>query len=451
MTAAFSRPFAGRAAFHADEPAYGLLLRTAEHNGMRGTNKVFRLAGVVGGQGVHDVDPDEVARLCRHDDRTAAVRHASPVLTTLTVDLLGSTLSRDHFSVVRRRWCPLCMREDPYHRAWWDLHHFTACPDHGLAMADDCVCRPGHDPQWRTSHVGACRCGRRLEDAVVAPATAPEIDLSRYLRDRLLGLPRSATVMDDLPTLGDALAAMEAIGAASMRDTLPKLRRSIGRGEVAAEGFRVACGGEAAVLDLLDRIATRPEKKARWGVEHAYGTFYGFVDGLEDGSALAALLKPALLEHASRTVRLKTGSMLVGVEVPRQPGIDLTEAAARCGMTFERFRRIGTLAGLLPRSSIQGTPARLDEGKVEELATRLAGSVSREEAAGLLDIAPHAAGRLIKADPPHLRLCRHAGPREPPQHLDPACGRGAQARRRLAGPRRRRALQERSLAHQSGG
>lgn len=113
-----------------DEPSYGLLTRTAVHNGTRLYPAIFARYGIKYRFGVHNIDPVEVAFSC-HADPIGVVR-ASPVAATKTVELLHQVLHRDHFSTVRRRWCPECLKEDAYHRAWWDIVAITCCPKHGI-------------------------------------------------------------------------------------------------------------------------------------------------------------------------------------------------------------------------------------------------------------------------------------------------------------------------------
>ena len=389
----------GKVTHHPDEPAYGLLVRTGAHNGARRIYTLFARCGIQRGQGVSDVDPTKVARLCGHGSDAAAterVVRATPRVTSADVSIFSERVAREHFSVVNRRWCPECMEEDPYHRAVWDIPYFTACPDHGVRIVEDCGCE--RRPAWKRSLPDKCVNGHRFDDAARTPAPALEASLSAYVRDRLLGRDRRPSALDDLPTLGAALTVMDRVGQASLGEAknMNALRRDLGRAGVAAEGFRVLSDFPAGFDDLLDRLlksSGRRKGPRQWGTVSAYGPFYTWVANLADDGALVVRMKEAIAAHASKHVVLKTGATVAGLVVERQPGIDVVEAAKRTGMTFERFRRVATVMGVLPAKDMKGRPARMKAEDIEGLR----GHKTRQQVAAELGIAPCVTGSLIHA------------------------------------------------------
>jgi len=393
----FTVPMNVRVKLHPDEPPYGLLLRTAIEHGRNRIWTLFQRSGLESGQGVSDLDPERVAFLCNHD--AEEVRAMAPRVSPACVSILADEIHRDHFSVVNRRWCPECLVESDHHRVWWDVQYFVACPDHGIRIAEQCGCE--RRPSWKRSRPLSCQKGHDFRYVAREQATPDEIGLSAYVRDRLLGR-RSATpvLVDAAGSLGQALENLDMLGLASLsgKQDLTALRARIGRAAVAVEGFRIVSSWPDAYVDMLDRlVASAPKRSSmrQWGLDHAYGPFYVWLDQHAGPDALTAPLRATLAEHAVRNVTLKTGRKVAKVEVPAAPGVDLTSAAAQWGMTFERFRRVATVMGILPEKSLRGRPARLDEGRVAELAPVMRDSKTLDEAADELGIANHVAAKLI--------------------------------------------------------
>ncbi|WNS46105.1 TniQ family protein [Paenibacillus sp. MMS20-IR301] len=63
----------------------------------------------------------------------------------------------------RVKYCPQCMREDPFHRLQWDIANVTVCLEHELLLLERCT-----SCQKTTSifdlMAGHCRCGTFIED-----------------------------------------------------------------------------------------------------------------------------------------------------------------------------------------------------------------------------------------------------------------------------------------------
>ena len=398
IRAQFKVPMPARVDHQIDEPAYGLYLRTCAANGRVRTYTAFQRCGITTGQSVSDIDPINVAHLCKNEP--GPIAWATPKVTPAGVSLFNDRVGRDHFSAVHRRWCPACLEESPHHRVWWDIQYVTACPDHGIKILEDCGCE--RKPLWKRSHPLRCVAHHDFRDAERSMAGEEERALSSYVRDRTLSRHRVGTyIVDSLPTLGDVLSVCDQIGRASLDVgvPLPRLRERLGRGAVAAEGFRILANFPSAFEELLDRLVGRPRPRMtsirQWGVEHAYGDFYVWLANQPGESEFFRLLKVAIAAHAEANLTLKSGHKVAGIEVKPALGVDLTTAAERWGVTFERFRRLATTMGILPKGSLRGRPARLDEALIEEWAPVIRSAKTREEVARELDIAPHVCGQLI--------------------------------------------------------
>lgn len=64
------------------------------------------------------------------------------------------------FPLERRRFCPLCMKESPYHRAIWDVKPLDVCPLHGVKLESACRC--GKPTSWHDRDINRCDCGSLL-------------------------------------------------------------------------------------------------------------------------------------------------------------------------------------------------------------------------------------------------------------------------------------------------
>lgn len=390
-----SRPLPGRVQRFSDEPHYALLLRTAEHNGVFQPYTTFWRAGLTRGQNVADLSVEKVAFLCQQDATELAP--AAPVVTTAEVKIGGQTLYRDQVSVERRRWCPACMDEQPYHRVWWDVMALAACPDHGLMLAERCGC--ARRPLWRSSPLTKCSRGHRYAAVDAAVAPADEVAFSAYVRARLCGRDRTPVPLLDELDLGEAVRVVQRIGRASLDEDRRFVRVQTGRDGLAAEGFRIAQDFAPRIDEVFDRLLAQSKARKgvrQWGAEHAYGDFYIWIANYPAGSQFAAAIKQAVASHAEQNIVIKTGHKVAGVEVAQPEGVDMTTAAEMWGVTFERFRRLATTIGIIPKSSLRGRPARLDPETVDLWADRIRNAKTRQEVAAELKIAPAQVARLIK-------------------------------------------------------
>ncbi len=72
----------------------------------------------------------------------------------------GLTVPHRLFPMEARRFCPLCMKETPFHRAIWDVKPLDICPIHGVKL--EAACRCGKPVTWRDQAVDRCECGSLL-------------------------------------------------------------------------------------------------------------------------------------------------------------------------------------------------------------------------------------------------------------------------------------------------
>lgn len=387
-------PFPARVALYPDEPAHGLLLRAAEHNGTRKYHQLFLRFGVRHSFLANNVDPIAVAAACRADPD--AVAHASPVATPKTVDLLGQRMHRDHYSVHRRRWCPQCLSEAPYHRAWWDVVAIHACPTHRVKLVTDCGC-PKRST-WQSFGITHCRAGHDLRDAAAPSVDEADLVVDRYLVGRLTGVDHIGhPYLEDMP-LGEAISLLERLGVTSIdpQGSLRRLRSEVGTERLMIAGYQVLSDFPNGFRALLDGIASvRATRLGAWGVNKVYGEFYYWVQDLP-ASQLTDAMREELADHAQANTPLKTGTKLADdrhVEL----GYTLEEAAATVGVASKKFRRIAVEFGLLSVRKRSGHPARLDRSRVHEIAEVLRGAKSMSEIAEELGLGKRAINSIVSA------------------------------------------------------
>lgn len=86
------------------------------------------------------------------------------------------------------RFCPLCLAEDPYWRAGWELYFHDACPVHGVWMIDKCS--SCWEPLvWNRPDLVRCRCGADLRTESARECPDNVIWLAKILTSKLLEAP----------------------------------------------------------------------------------------------------------------------------------------------------------------------------------------------------------------------------------------------------------------------
>jgi hypothetical protein len=231
---------------------------------------------------------------------------ATPVVTKRTVQLLGQTVRRRHWSGDEPRWCPGCIAESSHYRTYHGLIDFTVCPFHGCAIAIG----TGGDRSlsWRHPSMAYTPDGTRVGRQVPrSPEPSPSFE--RWLLGRLGVLPPwTVPLLEGVP-LDSVLDTVSLLGRAATRGwsrTAPRIGHDgLSRQAVVAAGYGVLTGGIAAIEALFERIAAEAEgrigpRHQRWGLNHSYGwLFQAIIYGQRAGSILPAV-KAAVMTDALR-------------------------------------------------------------------------------------------------------------------------------------------------------
>jgi hypothetical protein len=391
------RPYPGRLEPRPGEPAYGLLLRTANHNGVLNAYTMFQRNGLQKGASVATLSTPHAAFVCRQ--RTSVLRQWTPRILPSKIEIGRETLFSDQFSAWRRRWCAECLREDPYHRVWWDISCVSACSIHRIKLTDHCGCKSA--PLWRSCELVECRGGHNFTMTQQLPADEIDVALSGYIRGRLLEADYRPNPLLDPLEIGEAIRICERIGRASLVDAVaPQSRpKVIHRHQEVAEGFYILSDFESRFVNLLDRLVAASDSRAsdrRWGVWRAYGRIYTWIAGYPSGSRFSEAIKHAVAIHAAKHVIVKTRHAIAGVKPVDLDTVDMQAAADLWQLRIDRFRRVASALDLIPETTMRGEPPRLDRAKIEYWADRLRLAKRRQTIASELGISSPEIGRLVK-------------------------------------------------------
>lgn len=181
------------------------------------------------------------------------------------------------------RFCPLCLAEEPYWRADWEIYYQDACPDHGIWLVDRCSSCNQHVP-WNRRSVIRCECGADLRGESGATCPDDVVRISRILRGRLFS-----------QEIGDVPVPMKGLGLVEMQ----QLIRFFGAGMTSAEGqkplkirdsgaMNVSWGitsAAAAILmnwpvafhQVLDQLQSRAPDFQRHALKSAFGRMYHYL------------------------------------------------------------------------------------------------------------------------------------------------------------------------------
>ena len=364
-------PFPLRVTPYSDEPAHALLVRTAARNGTSMFSTVFKRCGILYGRGVALVDVGLVAYLCGAEPE--ALERASARRSPDEVSLLGQSLRNEHLGGWFRRWCPLCLQEEPYHRVWWDISYLTCCPVHNVELVGRCEC--GKPLVHGGQGITHCKEEHDLRTVACTPVDPSELAAERYIVRRLLGRPRARSDLLDAVSLGQAIHVMERLGRAALAEDLDVegARKVVGIRRLLSTGFDVVStlpNGFDVILDRL--LASRTDDQLR-SIGSAYGTLRTWIFDRARQSPdcpLIAALKDRITVHAAANFVSPTRMV---IDDRPTDGVIGTDVATRCGLPYQTFLRLAQTLGFdiqMPRAR---RPALVPAAQVETIVDRITG------------------------------------------------------------------------------
>jgi len=368
-----------------DEPAHGFFVRLAGLNNQLSASVVASSFGLNG----RDLQPSECLDFAMSFPIANKERllSATPTVNTATVTMFGETFRRRDWSIDRRYFCPGCLAEDAYHRAYWDLVMFRHCPFHNQPLR--CVDLSGHKVPWWSPSFEYSPFGNSIIEHGNR-VDLPQPTAEAYVLGRL-GLTDTLVVplLDELPTLAGVLPAIEFAGKlvlGGFRETRPSLA-SLGKDSVTRAGFDLLQKGNDAIVQTLENLATdssaRGTRRDR-GLEFLFGWAYR---AAKDSSIYGTIFTDRMVEVAALREG-HTRSVRKLKDVKRRIKLtDVTDLSQEFGVTEERIRRI---AGLLGISKCQSESFKryvaFSVDEVRLIRRTLLEFIDRDGAAKLLDI-----------------------------------------------------------------
>lgn len=366
-----------------EETAQGLLLRIAEIQGHRSSDRTERATGIIRSRLAHGF-PDQLrifaAEIAQDFQKIAA---DSPLRNERGRLCLRGHPMGDLLDFGPRRLCPVCLDEASHHRFWWDVRPITTCPRHGIELVGACVC--GHPFGWRDGGLVRCSaCGntdiarlpRKHADPKVLRADA-------YLISRFsAGKAENVPVLDAM-SVRDTFETLERIGAAAWSgysyewQSAQSLRQPLGA--VQACGFEVLANGKLA--DVLTRIYDgfiAQGGKSEEGFTSCYGWLYHWFNH-KRGTKFSPLLAEVFLIHGAARFPIVPKARLGKLPDRARRKLSLKAAAIAANTSVFAMRSIGLALGIIRTEKKSGSQISFPVEEVERIARDLKGALSFDE------------------------------------------------------------------------
>ncbi|MEN7431159.1 TniQ family protein [Chromobacterium sp. TRC.1.1.SA] len=178
-----------------EESVYGYCLRLSQVNGLRGLRGLHRYAASQQQMPNLTIITGHTAQALSHlrGPAPAWLEHQEAWEQGLTVTFWIKS---------HRRWCPQCLCEQPFWRAYWALALATACETHNALLIDICPSCRKHVP-WTAGDLTHCQCGQDLRCIQTSSATPPALQSSHHLRRALNQTASTADSQSESTTLRD--------------------------------------------------------------------------------------------------------------------------------------------------------------------------------------------------------------------------------------------------------
>lgn len=316
---------------------------------------------------------------------------------------LGSTVCRRLLQLERFKFCPLCISEAPFHRAFWDLTITQVCPTHRCALLSRCP-RCSAKLNWRRASISHCRCGMDFRECAIQ---AIDGEFPGLLAIERFGLGDCAVLHPELAalTLGDLVELLLALSAYAGRRGSRAGFLSFNYDEVPIhlhieDGWRIARLWPEGFNRLLDQIrAARPASRS---IARSLGPIYNQTAAKRQ----TGRFWPILHGRIENYVHSRWEGALVArkhriVRIDGMAAITVNEAARRLGRGY-RFTRTLLDEGKLTHriyDGPRGTPISVNLADVEAASRR----ATAKEVANALGIGRRRVAAFIRKIPPDKR------------------------------------------------
>jgi hypothetical protein len=183
------KPLPRRPRYEEGESFAGYLCKLGEANGYPDYNRLLLRATVRDGRSAAaPIDLDALSKLTLQDVKRLAAgaytrgekhHNRAGFLMGNPVNLLELNLNRPVI-------CPICVSEKGIAEAHFDLRFMCGCPDHGVALLQQCP-HCSNPLTWRRPKLLECNCGFDLRQIELAPMPDSQRTLLGLIRDNVLG------------------------------------------------------------------------------------------------------------------------------------------------------------------------------------------------------------------------------------------------------------------------
>jgi hypothetical protein len=151
---------------YSDEPLMALVNRRAVQTGMENIAEVWKFVGGL------PSGPEPFRQILAAVPRLAPLRTVNRVLWATPrvhgrhIQLMGNSYRREQIDRTNIRWCPHCLKKEPYFRAIWTIKAYTHCAVHEIPLRASCA-ECGKAQRWPRSgkphNISVCQCGSRFD------------------------------------------------------------------------------------------------------------------------------------------------------------------------------------------------------------------------------------------------------------------------------------------------
>ena len=319
------------------------------------------------------------------------MHHGSPEPNTAR--LFGHVVHAEYVSLSRRRACPLCLEDNPHHRAIWNFSLLTVCPEHGVPLVERC-----HECSrvltWATPSVTTCSrlsCLAPIEPVLLA-APETELDGVRGLVATIMGQPPAEApawpvnsiirFTFELGKIANGGGRSRPIGVAHKQpERLPAILNA---------GWKAIANWPVGFRKLMAELRTKATKRpGRWGLKKEFGGLAALIQLLADDPAGQPLLaefsafvaaEPDLATRAHDILQKRTDAGNIGNFVT------CVQAARLLKVKTERMSALATERDLwLVAPTGSGAASLIKKDKLLELAERIATATTKTGAAEVLN------------------------------------------------------------------